>query len=137
MVLEDLAAMQNEKIIVEGVTLEPDFVLEVADPQKVIFMIASEEFQRANFLKRDRQKTVFEGFADPECTFEAFMSNLVFQTQSIYYQAMELGLKVIISDDKSTLSGGITFLKNEDGTVKAMVRRDGDTVRRYLRVSTN
>ena len=111
MVLEDLAAMQNEKIIVEGVTLEPDFVLEVADPQKVIFMIASEEFQRANFLKRDMQKRVFQGFADPEGTFEAFVSNLAFQTRSIYDHAMELGLKVIITDENSTLSGNLELVK--------------------------
>ena len=41
MVLEDLDAMPNATIVVEGVTLEPEFVLEVADRQQVIFMIAS------------------------------------------------------------------------------------------------
>ena len=111
MVLEDLAAIPNEKTLVEGVTLEPDFVLEVADPQKVIFMIASEEFQRANFLRRDMQSTVFQGLKDPEGSFEAFVSNLAFQTRSLCDHAMELGLKVIFTDENSTLSGNLELVK--------------------------
>ena len=68
--------MPNDTIVVEGVTLDPEFVLDVADPQQVLFIIASEEFQREHFLKRDMQRTVFRGLPDPEGSFEAFLENL-------------------------------------------------------------
>lgn len=110
-VLEDLNAMPNETIFVEGVTLEPEFVLEVADPQQVLFMIASEEFQRKHYLKRDMQRTVFQGLPDPEGSFEAFMGNLAVQTRSLCKRAEDFGLKVIITDESSTLSGSLNLVK--------------------------
>ena len=42
MVLEDLDGMPKDTIVVDGVTLEPEFVLEVAEPRRAIFIIASE-----------------------------------------------------------------------------------------------
>lgn len=115
MVLEDLDALPKDKIIVEGVTLESDAVLEVADPNKVVFMIASEDFQRANFLKRDMQRTVFQGLPDPEGSFEVFVRNLAFQTRSLCNHAIELGLKVITTDGKSTLPGNLELVKEHFG----------------------
>lgn len=111
MVLEDLDGMPKDTIVVDGVTLEPEFVLEVAEPQQAIFIIASEEFQRANFLKRDMQSKFFQSLPDPEGSFEAFMGNLALQTSSLRKRAEVLGLRVIITDENSTLSGNLELVK--------------------------
>jgi 2-phosphoglycerate kinase len=116
MILDDLVALPNEKLVVEGVRLDPYLVHELADPQQIIFMIAFEGFQREHFLRREHfLKGMFQDFEDPEGVFENLMQGNALVADSMYESATELGLKILITDTKSTLAGSMEVIRSHFG----------------------
>ena len=111
MIIDDLYALPKEKLVVEGVSIDPKFVQDVADPQRVIIMIAFEEFQRAHYLKRDFAKSWFQEFNDPKRVFDNLMKSNALLAKSVENRARELGFKVIIIDEKSTISNNMNIVK--------------------------
>ncbi len=111
MVLDDLYAMPKEKTVVEGALL-PEYVHEIADPRQMIFMIAFEGSQREHFLELDQWKVWQQRIEDPEGVFfENLITIFDFVSRAVHESATELGLKVMITDDESTIAGSVELVR--------------------------
>jgi uridine kinase len=111
MILHDLLALQKDRVVVEGVSVEPELVYEVADPSHIIFLIAFEGFQREHFLERNFAQEWFQNVADPEGLFENFIQSNALMAKDVYQQANDLNLKSIIVGSESSIAQNLQAVK--------------------------
>jgi uridine kinase len=115
MVLEDISSLPKGKLVVEGVSFVPELVCQVAPPEQIISMVAFEEFQRENYLRRDFAQEWFRDYTDPQGVFESFMQANALMARSLYERAKQLGMRVLITDKESTISKSLQVVKEHFG----------------------
>ena len=113
MVIEDLYQLPgNKNILVDTFAGVTELVYKMTSPQKVIFMVAEEEFQRDVWSKRDWVKEYLKASSDPKKTLKNFIdSNLEF-TKYIVENVRNIGGKLIITDKNSSIEKNIEIIRD-------------------------
>ena len=115
MMLEDLYALPKQPTVVEGVSVLPSLVAEIADPRQIVFMVAYEEFQRKHYLDREFAREWFQDFSNPQVTFDNLMTANDILARNVGASARELGLKVIVVDENWPLQDSVDSVAQHFG----------------------
>ncbi len=98
MILEDLAE-DGSPSVVEGAALLPELVAEIVVPvNRAVWMVPTEEFQRAQYGRRGWAHDLLAGAADSDALFEAWMLRDAAFGRLVASQARDLGYRVITVD---------------------------------------
>ena len=103
MIIDDLYSFPKDKpLIVEGDELYPEYYYQIVDPQRAVWLFATDEFRRMNWIKHDYAKERTEGSKDPKLLFEKILFMNGKRAENILKGAKKMGVKVITVDGKTS-----------------------------------
>lgn len=105
LILDDLLALPSDSpIIAEGAALLPDVLapLDIA-PQRMLWMVPSEAFQREHYEKREWRHDILRDSSDPDRAWQNWMSRDAGFAREVTWQAKDHGLRSITVDGTRSL----------------------------------
>jgi hypothetical protein len=111
-VINDLIAIGNKPIVVEGNQLLPSLVFHfLNEGQNAIWIVPTEEFQRKYYQKRDWMKDVLSYTDNPAIAFENWMTRDALFAKFVFQQANDLELNTLQVDDTKDLEENFQFIQ--------------------------
>lgn len=98
MIRDGLDTRANEPIICEGAYLNPGILSQTVAANRVVFLIAEEEFQREHFLSRENLKEWIDSHRDPDEAFGRLTTALGIVARRILADVKQHGTKVFTVD---------------------------------------
>ncbi len=108
-ILADLAQRTGERpLILEGAALLPELLAaQGVSPDRCLWMVPSEPFQREHYARRDWRHDVLRDCSDPDQGWENWMSRDAGFARAVAADATQLGYRVI------TVDGSVSLDDNE------------------------
>jgi 2-phosphoglycerate kinase len=97
----ELDARPDESLICEGAYLNPGILSSSVAPNRVVFLIADEDFQRRHFLSRQNLKEWIDTYRDPDEAFERLTTALGIVARRILADAQEHGTRMFTIDEET------------------------------------
>ena len=116
MIIDDLYSFPNDKpLIVEGDDLYPEVYYPIVDPQKAVWIFATDEFRRINWIKHDYAKERMERSKDPNLLFENMLFRNGKRAENIFRGAKRMGVKVITVDENTIINSTVKIVEEHFG----------------------
>jgi 2-phosphoglycerate kinase len=105
MIVQDLAAYPLAKpLILEGAAFLPELIEQQgADPQRVIFLVPTREFQLHHYRQRPWTQSILSECKDPDLAFENWMRRDQLFGQTVLRQAKARNYATILVDGKLSI----------------------------------
>lgn len=105
-ILADLEALPNDRpILAEGAAPLPELlVAHGIAPDRCIWIVPTEEFQRHHYAQRDWRHSVLADCSDPERGWENWMARDAGFARTVADQATTLGFRLIVVDGSHSIS---------------------------------
>lgn len=110
LLLEDIKSRGNQNLVVEGMPLNPSAVVEIAAPERVVCLTATESFLRTEQLRRRRAE-------DPERFLRILTEGHLRMTLRYEKEAAKHGIHHLITDESTDFETQLNAVKQHFGVV--------------------
>ena len=116
MIIDDLYSFpKNKPLIFEGSFLYPEIYYQIVDYQKAVWIFATDEFRRMNWIKHDYAKERMERSKDPELLFENMLFRNGKRAEDLLKEAKKMRVKVITVDEKTSIPETLKIVEEHFG----------------------
>ncbi len=117
LILADLASLPPTRpVVAEGAALLPDLLAGLrADPNRAIWVVPTEPFQRERYAKREWRHEVLKDCSDPELAWRNWMDRDAGFANNVAKAAGDQGYRVVVVDGARSIDANLRLVEAHFG----------------------